>query len=688
VTTSNAASRKSTNRWVVALLWLAANPVLADKPTNSGATTGADSGATTGADSGATTGGGSDVERASQGMTGAPARIDADDSTPAATAGEVIVVTGTRSELPLSASPVITEVIDRKRLEESGVQTITEALALRPGLWIDRGVAGTTGVTIQGLGPQYSLVLVDGARQIGRTDGYLDLDRFGIADVEQIEIVRGPSSALYGADALGGVVNVITRKPGDGLAIDATGRLDGRLASDARARLSLGSGELAAALSGELRQGPAVRRGDSDATTLDGYDDRHAAARLTDRASERWQLDGSVDYLYRDLRGVDAGASGAVFDRQNLVETAAARAAAQYAGDTTAIRLSADASLYRDQYLHDQRRSDALDSYEVTDESLVEGSGQLAHQLGDHRVTGGGELLRETLDSDRLSAAGARTRGAMFVQDEWRVGRDDQLLVVPAARIDLDSQFGSHATPRLAARWQASSTLVLRGSVGMGYRAPSFKELLLHFENPSVGYVVDGNPELQPETSRSAQGGVDWQARPWLWLSASGFYNALHDLIYAVTEPDDGSGTLRFSYANIGRARTAGVEAYAMLTRGRAGLELGYALTRARDLDADRALEAVPAQRFTTAVRWRDRAEGLDAFAAAVITGHRPLYLSEDPQMATLIARRFELRARIAKRFPGGLGGFLGVDNLLDAGDASFDPTPPRTFYAGFELHR
>ncbi len=616
-------------------------------------------------------------------------RPNDDDLTAAATAGEVIVVTGTRSETPLAASPVVTEVIDRKRLEESGVQTLSEALTLRPGLWIDRGVAGTTGITIQGLGPQYSLILVDGARQIGRTDGYLDLDRFGVADIEQIEIVRGPSSALYGADALGGVVNIVTRKPEDGFALDAVGQIDGRLATDARARLALGRGGLAAALSGEAREGPAIRRGDPTAiaTTLDSYADRHASGHVTDQRTERWRLDGSADYLYRDLRGVDASATGAVFDRRNLIETASGQASAQYAGDRTAIRISADASLYRDQYLHDQRLSEALDAYEVTDERLIEGSAQLAHQLGPHRVLVGGELLREALDSDRLSEPGARTRGAFYVQDEWRIGGDDALLVVPAARIDLDSQFGTHATPRLAARWQASPRVVLRGSVGMGYRAPSFKELLLHFENPSVGYVVDGNPELQPETSRSAQGGLEWQPRSWLWLSVNGFYNGLHDLIYAVTEPDDGSGTLRFGYANIGRARSAGVESYAMVTRGRAGLELGYALTRARDLDEQRPLEGVPAQRFTTALRWRDRAQGFDAFAAAVITSHRPYYLSDDPQRATLSARRIEIRARLAKRFRGQVGGFMGIDNLLDAGDANLDRIPPRTFYAGVEIH-
>ncbi len=610
------------------------------------------------------------------------------DATVTGPGDEVIVVTGTRSETPLAATPVLTEVIDRKRIEESGVRTVSEALALRPGLFVDRGVAGTTGITIQGLGPQYSMILVDGARQIGRTDGYLDLDRFAIGDIEQIEIVRGPTSALYGADALGGVVNLITRKPRNGFALDLAGRLDGRMASDTRARISAGRGAVAAALSGELREGPAIRRdGDTIGTTFDGHEDRHIEARVTGRAGEPWRVDGAAEYLYRDLDGVDAEATGAVFDRRNLVETASLRATAQYASDRTALQLSSSASLYRDQYHRDQRQADALDTYEVTDEQLVEAAAQVARQLGRHRATAGQELLHEALESDRLSEPGNRTRGAIYAQDEWRPDGSDALVVVPAARVDLDSQFGTHLTPRLAARWQAAPTLVVRGSVGAGYRAPSFKELLLHFENPSVGYVVDGNPELSPETSRSAQIGLESQVRPWLWLSASGFYNGLHDLITAVSEPDDGSGMLQFSYGNIGRARTAGLEAYAMASHGRIGVELGYALTRTRDLDRDRALEGVPAHRATFTVRWRDAAQGFDAFAAAVVTGHRPFYLSADPQEATLSERRTELRARVAKRFDHGLGGFLGVDNLLDAGDATLDRIPPRTFYVGLELH-
>lgn len=604
-------------------------------------------------------------------------------------ADEVIVVTGTRSENQRKPSPITTEVIDRQRLAESGAQTVAEALAMRPGLWLERGVAGTNGLTMQGLGPQYSLILVDGARQIGRTDGVLDLDRFAVEDVEQIEIVRGPSSVLYGSDALGGVVNLVTRPPRNGVAIDALARLDGRLGREVRGRLAGGNGGYGGTLVGTYREAPAVLLDEtSGATMFDAYTDGHVTGRVIHRRGDAWQFDAGADYVRRDLRGVNASATGAVFDRRNLVENATTTLGARYSDEHTAVRVEADASVYRDQFLSDQRMSDALDQYQLTDESLLEARAQISHLLGRHRALVGGEVLAEALESDRLSEPGNRARAALFVQDEWRLGEGDSAIVVPAARVDVDSQFGMHATPRVAGRWQLGDGVIARGSVGTGYRAPSFKEMLVLFQNPGAGYVVEGNPRLAPETSFSVQGGGEWQAKSWLWFAADAYANRLRDMISVVALPDDGSGTLRFGYDNIGRVRTLGVEGYAVATHGRAALELGYALTRTRDLDAERPLEGVPPHRFNATARWRDKADMFDAFATAVFTGHRPLYLSEDPQMATLTARRIELRARVGKRFRSGLGGFLGVDNLLDAGDAKLDRLPPRTLYAGVEFHR
>ena len=329
--------------------------------------------------------------------------------------------------------------------------------------------------------------------------------------------------------------------------------------------------------------------------------------------------------------------------------------------------------------------SDLLDQYQLTDENLVEVRAQVARQLATrHRGLVGGEVLREALDSARLSEAGDRMRAALFAQDEWRI--TDDAIVVPAARLDVDTQFGTHATPRIAARWQASDTLVVRGSVGMGYRAPSFKEMLLLFSNPGAGYMVEGNRDLGPETSISVQTGAEWQPKRWLWLGGDVYANRLRDMIAVLAQPTAEGETLRFSYDNIGRARTYGGEGYAIASHGRAALELGYALSRSRDLDAERALEGVPQHRFTATARWRDKADLFDAFVAAVLTGHRPLYLSED--RATLTDRRVEVRARVGKRFRSGLGGFLGIDNALGAGDDKLDRVYPRTVYAGVEVHR
>ena len=410
---------------------------------------------------------------------------------------EIIVVTGTRSKTPRQASPVTTEVIDRQRLVESGAQTVAQALALRPGLWLDRGVAGTTGVTMQGLGPQYSLVLVDGARQIGRTDGVLDLDRFAVEDLEQIEIVRGPSSVLYGSDALGGVINLVSRTPREGLAIDAMGRVDGRLGYEARGRIAGGTRGTTGAVTGTFREAPAIRLDPGSLeTTFAAYEDAQLGVRAV-HIREAWRTETAADFTRRDLRGVAPTTTGAVFDRRNLVETAAVRTGARWQRGSTALRIDADGSVYRDQFLSDQRMSEALDQYQLTDENLVEARAQVAHELGAHRALAGIELLRETLASDRLSEPGQRLRAAMFAQDEWRLA-EDRVLVVPAARLDADSQFGTHATPRLAARWQATDALVGRGSAGFGYRAPSFKELLLDFQNPGAGYVVAGIPSSPP----------------------------------------------------------------------------------------------------------------------------------------------------------------------------------------------
>jgi outer membrane receptor for ferrienterochelin and colicins len=597
---------------------------------------------------------------------------------PATVGAEVIVVTATRTATPAGRSTIATQVVTRDQIDGTGAQTAAQALAMQPGLWIQRGFGGAE-VTLHGLGGKYVLLLVDGQRQIGRIDGVIDLDRFSTAEVAQIEIVNGPSSALYGSDALGGVINLIRRAPDQDRLHLAT-----RYASDDATDVQLEATQVSkgwfASATGQWRRAPAVDRDPRDAsTTISAYDERRTAVRLGHRATgtglTRVELDAS--YLLRDLNGVDTIASGAVFDRRNLMEEVSGRLAATVEQDRQRLSLTASGSLVRDQYVNDQRGAMDLDQDQDTTDALVEVSAQLERVLATrHRASIGIEGMRETLQSPRLSSDGSRSRLGMFVQDQWERAK---VAMIPAIRIDADSQFGVHFTPRLAAQWQITDRVTARSSFGYGYRAPSFKELLLRFENPGAGYSVDGNPDLDPESSRALTGSVATQPVPWCSVEVSTSWNELTSMITAVPAGADGD-TLRFSYGNIARARTVDVDGRASVAVNRLRLEFGVALTYTRDLEANSPLPGVPPWRTQTAARWRDDSAGFAADLEFALTGSRS-YVTGMTSVRT--GSRIDGRARIAKSFGGRVSAFLGLDNLFDVGDDDYDPIAPRTAYVG-----
>lgn len=602
--------------------------------------------------------------------------------------GEVIVVTGTRSAGTQRDSAIATRVVTRDQIEGAGAQTAAQALAMQPGVWISRGLGGAE-ATLHGLGGKYVLVLVDGQRQIGRVDGVLDLDRLSTAEVQQIEVVSGPSSALYGADALGGVINLVRRVPGENR-MHLTTRYATDNSTDLAADATGVTGRWYASGSGQWRRAPSVDRDDGDlATTISEYDERRAGLRLGHRPARGWlervELEGK--YLWRDLQGVDSQATGAVFDRQNLVEEAGARASASFGDETHRLALAGGATMIRDQFLYDQRGSTALDKDEETRESLLEASGTYERTIASaHRASAGAEVMREAQDSPRLAHEGDRTRLGLFAQDQWALHQ--RVTVVPAARLDADSQFGVHVTPRLAALYRVSEQVELRGSAGFGYRAPSFKELYLRFENPGAGYVIDGNPDLDPETSRAISADVTARPAPWLALEASAAWNQLRSQITTVPMAPDEFGTLRFSYGNIARARTLDAEGHAALELldERLRIEAGLAVTHARDLDNDEKLAGVPPWRAQAAARWRDQPLGLSADAELAVTGGRSYPVANG---TVVTARRFDVRGRVAKALlDDQLSIFLGFDNLLDEGDATYDPVAPRTAYVGLSATR
>jgi outer membrane receptor for ferrienterochelin and colicins len=370
-------------------------------------------------------------------------------------------------------------------------------------------------------------------------------------------------------------------------------------------------------------------------------------------------------------------------------------------------------ALYRDQFAYDQRGSNDLDKYDETIETLAEATALFDGAITrEHYVTAGVEGMREYLESPRLrqrsgvedcdlltdedcDRSGDRYRSAVFAQDEWMILSEPSLVVVPALRVDADSQFGTHVSPKLAMRWDPNPQVVIRASYGRGFRAPDFKQLYLCHENPNAGYFVIGNPDLGPENSHNMNLGVEVRHSERVWFTVNFYYNLLDNLIaFDLADPAGmeemgcGVGVLApYTYRNIESAFTRGVETL-MRTRPNLGpltgisMEVGYVLTDSRDQELDGPLPGRAQHRGTFQLGYEvDRLGGFGAFVRGSLVGERRFdenleamnvskpHATIDARMAQTIRKRFTL--------------FAGIKNLLNVGDPVFLPVPPRTFYGG-----
>jgi outer membrane receptor for ferrienterochelin and colicins len=603
-----------------------------------------------------------------------------------------VVVTGARAERRLTDSPVVTELITRKDIEAAGAENLADVLEEHPGLDVFRGVGGAA-VRVQGLDPQYVLLLVDGERINGRVNDVIDLTRFQADDIERVEILRGSASALYGADAIGGVINVITRKARKAQS------LEGHLAYgtfnqvDSNLQLGLRREAFSARVSGGYHRSDGFDLDPTDVATNGPRFDSFNLSGRGDYAGERLTLGLKGEYLYRNSQRVDPGAGGGIFDRTNRTETLEVALLPRLKlAEQTALSGGVSYSLFRDQFLLDQRLSDALDQYQETWEHLGSVHAQLDTVLAQrHQLSVGLEGLYERLKTDRLGGTQSqRFRGAVYAADEWKVL--DTLVLNPGLRLDGDSQFGAALSPRLAVRYDPLPALVLRASYGLGFRAPGFRELYLDFQNPGVGYIIEGNPALKPERSRSLNVGADWKpSRVWV-LSLNGFRNDIDGLIQTTTVDAGGGGQLtRYRYENLASAWTMGLESIVRISPISAlSFEGSYTLTASRDVLTDVPLEGRALHRGSVDVRGRLDAAGLDATVRAGIVGARPFYFEVDAAgvpVTTWAPTYVSLDVRLNFKVPGGLfNAYVLAENLLNAGDVRFLLIQPRCFSVGLTV--
>ena len=638
--------------------------------------------------------------------------------------GEVIVVTSARSEQPLAATAITTELLSRKDVDASGATSLSGVLDGRPGVEIEQGGLRGSSIRMRGFGSDEVLILVDGRRIIGRFNGAVDLERFPAESIEQLEIVKGASSVLYGSEAIGGVVNIITRRPVSPL----EARAQVRYGSYRRLNLGTYVGGRHNGWTGRVSAG--LQRGD-------GYDLTPDSPGSTAGDYDKWQASGQasytrgpvevtagVDYAREDLHSLDYySRSMELADRNNgLLNVSAWLGGTLRLTRAARLRSSVQYARSRDDYDNDFRASDTRDAEERTTERLWVGTAQFDGMLGDdHFVTLGVDGTMDSLDAPRVDRPDKETRYRMaaFANDEWTLWDKPSITLVPGMRLVLDSQFGANVAPKLALRVDPSDRVVVRAGYGGGYRAPDFKELYFRLDIPGA-YFVCGNSELSPQKSWSVNLDTELRLHRRLWTSVGVFYNDATDLVIVRQVTDDDIAESAFAesinscvfgnpmpgttpalgelgrpvygYFNVGSAYTRGAEAN---LRAKPALgpidgmvvELGYAFTSTRDEDEERPLAGRARHRVSLKVGY-EHDIGLQLNLRGTLVGPRPFFdVTVDDEMEP--RERYDtdwymtMNARVAQTVLERFTVFAGINNILDEYDTDFLPISPRVFYAG-----
>lgn len=607
---------------------------------------------------------------------------------------EQIVVTGSRTEQRLSEAPVATEVIGRTEIEVMGAENLADLLEEYPSIDLFQSL-GRTSIRLQGLDPEYTLILVNGQRTTGRINGTIDLTRFAAEDIERVEIVRGPSSALYGSDAIGGVVNIITRRPQEAYEASARVAYGSRDNLDLHGNVGLsGDAWLVNLTAGHHRGDGYDLTPETIDTTAGAFNTFNVATQLEGHPSDSLGVFGYAEYRFSDVEAIDSANGGrAIIDRQNRIESFQGNLGTNIQiNNASKLTVSFNYTQYRDQFVEDQRGASGpgtLDDREETVDQIAQFTAQYNGELFEsHEMSAGVEGLYEFLDTERISAQGDRQRGAIYLQDQWTLHKETQLVLVPGFRVDFDSQFGMAPAPKLAARFDPHKSLTVRASYGWGFRAPSFRELLLEFENPAVGYVVSGNPDLQPETTRGLNINFEYEPFSSLVATINFFRNDIENLINFGLESNGGGSTeQRFVYQNISSAYTQGIEAALRLRINSVlGFDLGYTFTDTQDNENNRELSGRARHRGTAAVRWSIPWIKVDGTIRSSIVGRRIFFSSsaDDPsiEIRTSTSPYATLDMRLSKAIAL-FSVFGAVENALDAGELPGNPLPPRTFTFG-----
>ncbi len=542
-------------------------------------------------------------------------KVIAKDSTTTENLDEVII-TATRTIRQLSSLPLPAQIISKKDIKRSNSIRLNDILNEQTGLITVPDFGGGEGIQLQGLDSQYTLILVDGVPLVGRSAGTLDLSRITVGNIKQIEVVKGASSSLYGSEALGGAINIITENPKYGFNGNANFRVGAFNTSDLSTTLNYKKKALGITtfLNRYSSDGYDLNEND-DLKTVDPFSNYTFNTKITYNFTEATNLFVSGRYYTQNQ---DYIASSTLKGESDINEwNSHVKLSHKY---------SKKWSSYFEFYATRYKAKDYLDnvndgsrfSNSYYNQLLIRPEIRATYSPNDtNNFIGGLGYNHETLNRTDFTAKPKFNSPYIYAQYDGDL--TEKLNVILGARFDSHNKYKSQFSPKAAIRYKLNDKLAIKGSVGYGFKAPDFRQLYFDFTNATVGYTVLGynavsmaipaletqgqianiivpvsefEDELNPENSISINVGMDYKFYTALKFGLNLFRNNIDDLIDPRIIANKTNGQNVFSYYNVNKVYTEGLEFNSTWKpNNRLKISGGYQLLFAKDATAENAFE-------------------------------------------------------------------------------------------------
>lgn len=561
---------------------------------------------------------------------------DSDGETTGTT--EKIVITGSRNERVLSNAPVKTELVEKEVIERNHLTDLSQVLDNILGITL-QGLTGRMGrsAVVQGLGDDHVLVMIDGIPQLQTSASGYDLTQLSVNDISSVEVIKGGASSLYGSQAIGGVINIITKKPVNKTQYfldvkntvtptEQTERTES-LANMMNATLSGNAADLFNyKLSYGYRNQDPI---DLDTTTiaedLGRTRRQNASAYLSRKVFDKSELFLDYRFIDESLESKLSQASNAgylPFAMNSFTQTQSATLGLKSRlSDVSNLKLHAHYSKADDLIVYDDlSTTDFIESQKAAALNTVMFESQLDASLIADQISTLGFLYRyqflDQVNYDGSSSGSSQNtevdRKSIYSLETYAQHSitKNNFEITPGVRGQYDSSFGGNISPSINSIyspqiWKNRKTN-FRTSIGTGYKVPTLKERFFMMDHRSIAnYIIIGSENLNPERSVSFQAGFELIKSEEYSFHINGFVNNVRDMIGIVTS-EDSSGVMIFDYKNIGEVISRGVEVSTMINLVKnLNLEQDVTFSRTEDMKTNNIVPLRPQTTYKARLRYK-----------------------------------------------------------------------------------